>query len=348
MIWTVRARNDASRLESAPASASGVTRGRPTTSTRCPVMAGNSASTRRSCTGSRPSAPATAVATPSAMIWVSPASGGTRFTVSGVGNGTGTPGSVYPPRAVRRARGRGLRDLFGHGGLRRVAPEAVRSHEEVDQVLEREPVGGAERLEVGPRRRLVPEREADFAEHAPGHLEVRLDEPRGLVPRGDVETARYLEHRPPPTPVDEVGLPVPRALDAGRGERGRVRDDPERGDPRLALVLGAEEGEHRVRDVALEEVRDPLLPLGERAVEQLEVAARRVHRDHADGGDPAAPGIVEREQPRLAAAVRGVEGREVRDHQPIVTTPVSVSSSVIMRNAPCADPKAGVTSDVPA
>jgi hypothetical protein len=67
-------------------------------------MAGKNASISRACTGSKPSAPATAVATPSARSWASAASGGVRFTVSEVGNGTGTMRTgLPPPRAARRA-----------------------------------------------------------------------------------------------------------------------------------------------------------------------------------------------------------------------------------------------------
>ncbi len=52
-------------------------------------MAGNTASISDRCTGNNPSAPATAEAIPSAKACASSASGGNRFTVSGVGNGTG-------------------------------------------------------------------------------------------------------------------------------------------------------------------------------------------------------------------------------------------------------------------
>ena len=53
-------------------------------------MAGSSATRIARCTGSSPSRPEAADATPSAIIWVSAASGGTRLTVSAVGSGTGT------------------------------------------------------------------------------------------------------------------------------------------------------------------------------------------------------------------------------------------------------------------
>ena len=59
------------------------------TVTRYPVNAWNKASMSDRWIGSSPSRPETAAAMPSAISCASAASGGTRFTVSSLGSGTG-------------------------------------------------------------------------------------------------------------------------------------------------------------------------------------------------------------------------------------------------------------------
>ena len=71
-----------------------------------------------------------------------------------------------------------------------------------------------------------------------------------------------------------------RALDAGTGERGGVRDHSQRGHPGLATMLRAEQRQHRVRDVAFQHLRSPHFPFSEEPVQQIEVALATVDRDH--------------------------------------------------------------------
>jgi hypothetical protein len=203
-----------------------------------------------------------------------------------------------------------------HGLFRGMAPEPARRDEEVDQALELVPVGRAQLLQVRPGLSLVPQGQPDLDERAPGHLGGLFDQPR--LRRCDlrhVKAARDVHDGAAPAPVQEIRLAALGPLHTGRGQRGGVGHHAERRDPRLAGVLGPEERQHGIRHVALEEVRGPHLPFAHCAVQHLRVAAGRIERDDAHGGDPLTQGVVEGQQARLPAAVRTVEGGEVRDPQ---------------------------------
>ena len=73
----------------------------------------------------------------------------------------------------------------------------------------------------------------------------------------------------------EVRLPARHSLDPDDGQRGDVEDAGQRRDPRLALVLRPEEGEDGIRDVTLEELGAPVLPILEKPIERLQFAGSR-------------------------------------------------------------------------
>ena len=117
------------------------------------------------------------------------------------------------------------------------------------------------------------------------------------------------------SPVVLVPIPPRESAPAGEHERAGVQDHRQGRHPRLVLVLRAVGGEQRVGEVGFQQLRRPLLPLGQDAGEPPRAAVGRVAEEQGARAGRRAGVRVEQRDAHLAARDGLVEHRQVADDQ---------------------------------
>src|SRR5215211_2887545 len=157
-------------------------------------------------------------------------------------------------------------------------PERARRHREPRERDQRPVVIHAPPREVPPALLAVgfqwdargPQAPEDLVEFLARDRD-RVAAPRVVVD-GDIEELGEVAQAQVARPDHELGLGLPRGVDARGEQRRAVQDRTGGGDPRLIGMGGPEEHERGERAVALVHVGEPVFPLGPQRPEALELA----------------------------------------------------------------------------
>ena len=103
-------------------------------------------------------------------------------------------------------------------------------------------------------------------------------------------------------------------VEAGNCHGASVENGGERGDPGLVVVLRAEIGEHRIREMALHELCAPEFPILQQRAEGIVAIGVTVAAKEFTGGGRSAGTRVEQRDVDLALGESPVDEREVADH----------------------------------
>ena len=196
-------------------------------------------------------------------------------------------------------------------------PELHRHHQQLggrDQLGE---VGGAQPAVVAPGLLVRPERHPGVGQALVQGLERRLVGGRSALGgpgRDRRQPAEVLEHPGGPPPQSRRRSRLG-GVDGGQGDGGGVHHHPERGQPVLPGLPGAEHGQHRVGGVGVEHLVAPPLPFGEGRRHPLGAPVGEAGLQERDRRGGLVREVVEGQELELPPAVGAVQGGQVADHQ---------------------------------